>query len=170
MSTTELWVNSDGLEVRFGSEKAAAHKGGRMISADGQLHEVEVTITGTAVPSTDAPVDKYVAIPPNSYIEEAIFVVDTTFTSSGSATLDLGTMNVDGDGTFSTLDDDGIDNALAVAALTADARVVCNGAQINTSPTNSTDASLPMVISYGYNTAAFTAGKGKLIIRYRLIA
>ena len=93
--------------------------------------------------------------------------MDTAFTSGGSATLDLGLMNDDGDGTYSTLDDNGIDAALAVASLVADARVACNGAQVNTSPANSADATLPTVFSYGYNTAAFTAGRGRLIIKWR---
>jgi len=169
MSSTELWVNDDGLEVRFGSEKATAYKGGSQIAGDGNLHEIEVTITGADVPTTDAPIDKKVYLPPNAYIDEAVLVVDTAFVGV-NATLDIGLMNVDGDGTFSTLDDNGIDAAIATATLVADYRAECNGAQINTSPVNSTNAALPMVVSVGYNTAAFTAGKAKLVIRYRVIA
>jgi hypothetical protein len=170
MSATELWVNNDGMEVRFGSEKAAVSKGGNMVAGDGNLHEVRATITGTNVPAADAPIDKKVALPVGAYIEEAILYVKTAFTSGGSATLDIGLMNDDGDGTFSTLDDNGIDAAIALTAIDAiDDRIATDGAQINTSPANSTNAALPMVISYGYNTAAFTAGEADLVIRYRLV-
>jgi len=168
MSSTEKWVNSDGLEVRFGSEKRAVHLGGSP-KTFGDLQELRVTITGADVPSTDAPVDKKLALPPGAYIESATFVVTTAFVGS-SATLDLGLMNDDGDGTFSTLDDNGIDAAIATTSIDAiDDRIACDGDQVNTSPVNSTDATLPMVVSCGYNNAAFTAGVGELIIKYRLV-
>ncbi len=169
MTANELWVNSDGLEVRFGGEKAAVLKGGKP-KTFGDLQEVVVVINGTDVPSTDAPIEKKLGIPPGAYIEEAVLVVDTAFTSTGAATLDIGLMNDDGDGTFSTLDDNGIDAAVASGVwAVVDTRVACNGDQINTSPANSTDSTLPMVLSYGYNTAAFTAGKAEVRIKYRLL-
>lgn len=166
MSANEIWVNNDGLEVRFGSEQGADALGGH-VQSYGEFLETVLDIVGTNVPTADAPVDKKIMIPPGAYIESATFFVDTAFTSGGSATLDLGLMNDDGDGTYSTLDDNGIDVALAVAALAADARVACNGAQINTSPANSTNAALPTVFSYGFNTAAFTAGRGRLVVKWR---
>ena len=165
MSTSEIWVNGDGLEVRFGSEKATKRKGGET-NAAGDSHEVRLTITGTDVPSTDAPVDKKVLIPSGAYIESATFVVSTAFTSSGSGTLDIGLMTDDNDGTYSTKDNDGINVALAVATLIADASIACNGALVGTTVTDS--AGLPMPISYGYNTAVFQAGVGELVIKYKL--
>jgi hypothetical protein len=165
MTASELWVNGDGLEVRFGSEKATKRKGGET-NAAGDSHEVRITLTGTEVPTTDAPVDKKVSIPSGAYIESATLVVTTAFTSGGSATLDLGLMTDDNDGTYSTKDDDGIDAAIGVAALTADASIACNGALIGTTVTDSN--TLPMPISYGYGTAAFTAGVAELVIKYKL--
>lgn len=168
MSATEKWLNNDGLEVRFGSEKRAVHLGGSP-KTYGDLQELRVTINGADVPTTDAPVDKKLALPPGAYIESATFVVTAAFVGA-TGQLDLGLMNDDGDGTFSTLDDDGLDAVIAVTAIDAiDDRIVCDGAQINTSPVNSTDATLPMVVSAGYQTAAFTAGSGELIIKYRLV-
>jgi len=168
MSATELWVNSDGLEVRFGSEKATNRLGGSL-STYGAMQEVRVKILGTKVPSTDAPIDKKVTIPTNSYLDAVTsqLFVDTTFTSGGSATLDIGLMNDDGDGTYSTLDDNGIDAAIAVGTLVLDYDTVPNGAQMGTSPVNSTTATLPLVLSHGYGTAAFTAGAATLVLRYR---
>mgnify|MGYP003131754367 CR=1 FL=1 len=168
MASSEIWVNSDGLEVRFGSEKATLRLGGKL-KTFGALSEIRLKILGANVPATDAPIDKKVSIPTNSYIDAVTsqLFVDTTFTSGGSATLDIGLMNDDGDGTYSTLDDNGIDAAIAVATLAADYDTVPNGAQMGTSPVNSTTATLPLVPSYGYNTAAFTAGAATLVLRYR---
>ena len=166
MAASEIHVNADGLEVRYGSEKSTARKGGETNHA-GDENEVRITITGTEVPSTDAPVDKKVTLPSGCYIEEAVLVVTSAFTSGGAATLDIGLMLDDNDGTYSTKDDDGIDAAIAVGSLSADARIVCNGALVNTTVTDSVNG-LPLPISVGYGTAAFTAGSAELVIRYKL--
>lgn len=161
-----VWNNSDGLDVLFGLSAADLSRGGHTVHF-GEFLETTLDIVGTKVPATDAPVDKYVAIPPGAYIESATLIVDTAFTSGGSATLDVGLMNDDGDGTYSTSDDNGIDAAIAVGTLALDVRIACNGAQINTSPANSTNAALPLVFSFGYNTAAFTAGRARLVVKWR---
>lgn len=160
------WVNDDGLEVRFGSSKSTAYKGGQL-SVFGDEQEVRVTITGTDVPSTDAPIDKKVMIPSGAYIAEAYLNVTTAFTSGGSATLDIGLMLDDNDGTYSTSDDNGIDAAIAVATLVDNYSVSCDGAQVGTTVTDGTNG-LPLVVSYGYNTAAFTAGVAELVIKYKI--
>jgi len=159
------WVNNDGLEVRFGSSKAESYKGGQL-STMSDSQELRIAITGTDVPSTDAPVDKKVAIPSGAYIESATLVVTTAFTSGGSATLDIGLMTDDNDGTYSTKDDDGIDAAIAVASLSDNASIACNGALVGTTVTDSNG--LPMPVSYGYGTAAFTAGVAELVIKYKV--
>ncbi len=168
MAATEIWVNDDGLEVRFGTEKATLRLGGRL-STYGAMGEARVKILGAKVPSTDAPIDKKVTIPSNSYLDAVTsqLFVDTVFASGGSATLDIGLMNDDGDGTYSTLDDNGVDAAIAVGTLALDYDTVPDGAQMGTSPVNSSTATLPLAISYGYNTAAFTAGAATLVLRYR---
>ena len=76
-------------------------------------------------------------------------------------------MDDDGDGTFSTNDDNGIDAAIAVATLVADYDTVPDGALMGTSPVNGAVAALPLFPSYGYNSAAFTAGAATLVLRYR---
>ena len=160
-------VNSDGLEVLYGASKAVKLKGGDMKSF-GDLHEVRMTITGTEVSSADAPNDKKITIPSGAYIEEAILTIGATaFTSGGSATLDIGVMLDDNDGTFSTKDANGIDAAIGKATLAANARIACNGALINTVVTDGSNG-LPMPISVAYGTAAFTAGVAELVIRYKL--
>ena len=160
-----VWVNDDGLEVRYGLDKSVTRKGGET-RHDGSLNEVIVIINGTDVPSADAPIDKKVVIPSGCYIDEVVLNVTTAFTSGGSATLDIGLMLDDNDGTYSTSDDNGLDAAIAVGTLVDNYRVVADGAQVNTTVTDSTNG-LPLAVSYGYNTAAFTAGVAELVIRYR---
>jgi len=160
-----VFVNADGLELRYGTSKATKRKGGET-NASGDSHEIRMTITGIEVPATDAPLDKKVTIPSGAFIESATLVVSTAFTSGGSATLDIGLMTDDNDGTYSTKDDDGIDAAIAKSALTADASIACNGALVGTTVTDSN--TLPIPISVGYGTAVFTAGVAELVIKYKL--
>lgn len=162
------WVNDDGLIVRFGTEKGTAPKAG-VRSTLGDTNQVRVKIVGTDVPATDAPVEEVpvVALPDGAKITSATLYVNTAFTSGGSATLDLGVFNDDGDGTYSANDADGIDAAIAVAALTANAVIACNGALVGGAPLAGT-SDRPVYVSYGYNTAAFTAGEADLVIEYRL--
>jgi len=168
MADAELWVNDDGLEVRFGSEQGAVARGGE-IAAYGEEKQLTLDVVGTEVPATasQVPIDKNVTLPPGSYITSATFYVDTAFVGA-TATLDLGVMNDDGDGTFSVLDADGIDVDIAITAIdAADDEIACNGALVGTSPVNATDATLPLVFSYGFATAALTAGRGRLVVKYR---
>ena len=166
-----VWSNDDGLDVRFGTSKADLRLGGKL-STYGAMSEIRVKILGTSVPAQGTVaanvIDKKVTIPTNSYLDAVTsqLFVDTAFTSGGSATLDIGLMAEDGDGTYTVLDDDGIDAAIAVGTLVLDYDTVPNGAQMGTSPVNAATG-LPMAISYGYNTAALTAGAATLVLRYR---
>lgn len=158
------WVNADGLEVRFGNEQAATALGG-VTPNSGIRSQLVFTINGTEVPSTDAPIYKYVGVPQGATITGAWLQVTTAFTSGGSATLDVGLMADDGDGTYSTEDDDGIFSAIAVATLADGAIVPYDGAYTAAQVGTETHGR-PYVVSYGYNTAAFTAGVAKLIVEY----
>lgn len=150
------WTNEDGLLIRFDVEQGA-------VALDGSTSAKEVTLevavadattltdADTAVEAGDRPF-----IPAGAVIKDAYFVVDTAFTSGGSAVLDLGLKEADG----STIDDDGLDAAIAVAALTVNSVTVGNGALV---PSKTAVDSYPTIT---YDTAAFTAGAGKLVIKY----
>lgn len=156
------WINADGLEVKFGTTQFEDAKGGAVL-VDGEYNQVVIEVTGTEVPSADAPVAKYVQLPDGAYLHSAELIVSDAFTSGGAATLDLGIFSDDGDGTYTVVDADGIDAAIAVGTLTADAKVESNGALIGTTLSG---GGRNLVVSSGYNTAAFTAGEAKLIIKY----
>ena len=173
MSANEYWTNSDGLNVRFGLEKATAHAEGRL-STMGDVHEHIAQITGTSVTSSDALLSTHpvAGIPDGSQIVSATIYVTEAFTSGGSATLSIGLWNDDGDGTFSVNDADGIDATVALSALNAIGKqVACDGALVGAgAATLAGTGDRPLFLSVSYGTAAFTAGKADLVIKYRKAA
>jgi len=89
-------------------------------------------------------------------IEPLAFIVDTAFTSDGSATLSIGTDS-------STEPDNWLDDT-AVSSLTVDAIIEMTGDGSSSSwITNKTGAELPLY--FENKTAAFTAGKGRIRCR-----
>ena len=88
MSATERWTNDDGLNVRFGTERAALSVEGH-VSTMGDEQEAVFSITGTDITSADALLSAHptVGIPDGSHIISATLYVTTAFTSGGSATL-----------------------------------------------------------------------------------
>lgn len=136
------------------------------IKTSGRRREVRMVIKGTAVPSAvtyENSVGKpQASIPAGAYIESARLIVTTAFTSGGLATLTIGTY-YDNSGSLGTLDADGIDAAIAVAALTDLTQIACDGAQVN-AVLAATAGDYKLGVSYG--TAAFTAGEAELVVTY----
>ncbi len=97
-------------------------------------------------------------IPANSVITDAKFYVKDAFTSGGAATLGVGLYQRSG----TAIDAAGIISAQAVAGLTAGACIVGGGALATNDSVGANDAYVGMV----FGTAAFTAGSGRLVVRY----
>ena len=152
------YVNADGLEVLTAGEQGTAAKRGTSLSS--QKKALVMNITGTEVPSSVAtPQDHDAFIPAGSYITSASLIVTTAFTSGGSATLTIGTYTQAG----AAVDADGIDAAIALAAIGADKAVACDGAAVGgTATVGGADVYVEAI----YGTAAFTAGEAKLVIEY----
>jgi hypothetical protein len=171
MSANEFWTNSDGLNVRFGLEKGGVAKEG-VISTMGDESVLQVKIVGVDLGSADAPIATHplAGIPTGAHLISATLYVTEAFTSGGSGTLTLGLWNDDGDGTFSVIDADGIDATIAKTALDAIGdHVACDGALVGTGTAAiAGTGDRPVFVSGLYATAAFTAGKADLIIKYRV--
>ena len=151
------WTNEDGLLVRFPLDNGATVRvDGTKNAEDHRVVFHLADATALATTDTAAAVADLSAIPAGAIITRAYFVVDTAFTSGGSATLDIGLKQKAG----TNIDDDGIDAAVAVAALAANAVIDCDGALV---PGRVTAEAIAM---FTYNTAAFTAGAGRLIVEY----
>lgn len=127
----------------------------------GLVTEVELHVNFTQVnaglPVDNADVDAAVlTIPANSLIKRAYFEVGTAFTSTGSATLELGVQTVTG----GTVDADGLDT-IAVAALTAGSWLELDGTLIGI-----TVGTAAVQISIDDAVEVFTAGTGRLVVEF----
>ena len=161
------WTNSDGLVVRFGTDKGTEKNSGT--TEDG-VHRTLVhkfafgDVANTDVTAAD-PESPF--IPADSVITRATLYVTTAFVGA-TATLDIGLKVAAGTNT----DDDGIDAAIAVTALDAigDA-ITCNGAYV-ASVGNLTGLRITadQYIMTTWDTAAFTAGAATLVVEYLLLA
>lgn len=162
------WLNNDGLFIKFGSDEgkvgtAYGFAGEYNVLNDG-MHAVEVTLTPmTALTTTGTIVSDSVTIPNGARIHEVIVIAETACTGA-TATLDVGLIDQDRSTAF---DDDGLVAALAVASIDAAGETnvlrvgsTSAGALIGTTLTNTG------LIVASYNTAAFTAGKVKVVVHY----
>ncbi len=170
MGTRE--IDSDGLTVHYGPRITDQFGYSKAPRAAGSTQEMVMTIIGTELTTTVAghlggatPDLLNSTISAGSHIVKATLIVDEAFTSGGAPTLDLGTFKTDS----AVIDVNGIDAAIALGALTLDAVIVSDGAQINTVVNNTAPAgSVNDAILLGAvgNVAAYTAGKARLIVEY----
>lgn len=157
------WTNSDGLYLKFGTDEAKLAKGGAYADVDGDTHQVELVLSGATATydfgavGTETILSDTVVIPAGARIVSADLYVETAFTSGGSATVIFGTIRTD---RTTTYDDNGFIASTAVASLTAAATITGAGALVGTTLAN--DA----LITATVGTAAFTAGKGLLKIKW----
>ena len=154
------YTNQDGLQILTNGAAGVAATDG--VTVVGVRKALVVKLTdATALVDTYSSASGATAayIPANALIVSAHFVVDAAFTSAGAATLDVGLFNAAG----TAIDADGIDADIAIAAMGADAAVVCDG--VLADGTQNVGAANAYV-GFSYETAVFTAGSGKLVIEY----
>ena len=159
MSRNATWTNQDGLVVGFGTRDVEENSA-RKVATSGAVEELVLDLNDAsqlsdAVAAADDAIVHGAIIPADSLILSADLFVTTAF-AGATATLDIGVYQVDG----TTVDDDGIDSAIAVGTLTDNAVVSCDGADVGT--VTATDVK----IAASYDTAAFTAGVAKVVVRY----
>jgi len=159
------WLNSDGLLVKFGTSEGVSEERAGEYKTYGPLREVEVEIEMTELPDADPFIlNDVVVIPKNAQIEEIETVVEVACTGA-TATLDFGlvrldrTTELDYDGllanaVLTTLDAVGEKTVYRVGTATA-------GALVGTILANAGR------LTASWDTAAFTAGRVVLRVRYR---
>jgi hypothetical protein len=160
------WTNSDGLVVRFGTDKGTEKESG---STEANVHRTLVhkfafgDIANTDVTAAD-PESPF--IPADSVITRATLYVTTAFVGA-TGVLDIGLKVAAGTNT----DDDGIDS-VAVTVLDAIGDTInCDGAYVS-SAGNLTGLRITadQYIMTTWDTAAFTAGAATLVVEYLLLA
>lgn len=156
MNKSSIWTNKDGLAVGFGT-RDVEKTGSYVVDTDGSYKELVVRLVLSDLADTidvndvvNAPV-----IPSGSFISSALLVVETAAVGA-TAVLDIGLCTVAG----VDVDDDGIDAAIATATLVTDYDTACDGAKIGLHTT------ADWKVYASYDTAAFTAGVVKVVIKY----
>ena len=155
------WNNSDGLLIKYGYEEAQVGGGGEFAVVD-DVHTVEFDIRWNMLNAfgTRTILDETVRIPNGVIIISALFTTEVPFTSGGAATLSVGLCSPDRTTVFSAT---GLINATALTTMDAVGEVVTGaGASLNTVLANAA----PNLIQATVGTANYTAGRGKLRIRY----
>lgn len=150
-----LVTNKDGLQLNYGTRDVEVNYA-RAVGGVDSVQKVVFDIKGTSLGTTVTIKAGQAFIPANSLIKSATLLVKEGFTSGGAATLDIGTYSIAG----VAVDADGIDAAVAVAALGANADVACDGAQVGNVVT------ADCYIGAVYGTAAYTAGTARLVVEY----
>ncbi len=160
------WNNDDGLLIRYGSEQSTpdvpSYSGP---THTGALEQMVIDINYDSLPAETSDLDNDGTndgwnnhdphIPAGSLITRAILVVETAF--AGGTSYNIGLSQIDG----TVIDADGIDAAVATAALAANLAVQCDGALVGGTALVQQDAFLKVAA-----TGTFTAGKAKLFIEY----
>jgi hypothetical protein len=162
------WTNDDGLTIGFGTNKSATGVASK-IGVSGFEGELAIEIIGTEVPAAGAISGGLASfgatLPVGSVITGTSMIISEAFTSGGSATLNVGAYGLkSSDNTLVNGDIDGIVDGFAKGSLTVGEVAPTAGAQVNTAVASADGNSLVLVASY--ETAAFTAGKGTLIVKY----
>jgi len=156
------WTNEDGLDLYFGTDRAAVNKTGTTAANVVQTMIVDVDWTDiTAVGSFITRQSKRDAfIPAGAFIKSATLSVSEGFTSAGAGTLGIGLCG----SAQAVIDADGIDAVVAVTALDAVGdQVLCDGALVGGL------VSIGTADGYVYfttGTAAWTAGTARIVIEY----
>lgn len=154
------YTNTDGLRVLTNDDQGAVKTQGTSPGAMHQTLVVDVTLTSVGTTFGSANIDLMnPVIPANSLILSATLVMTTAATSGGAPTLDIGTYNAAGTAIQAT----GIDAAIALTAIDAIGETVrCDGVHTTVTGLVAVDA----YVGLKWNTAAYTAGAGKLYIEY----
>lgn len=157
MARENIWTNSDGLRVGFGSRTRETTVGGTP-STSGSRQTIVMKIVGTDLADTDVArqLAYGVEMPVDSYLESATLFVTTAF-AGATAVMDIGIYNA---GTGAAVDDDGIGSAIATATLVDNYDAALAGALVGTVLAQRSK------IGVTYDTAAFTAGEATLVVTY----
>ncbi len=154
------WANPDGLDVYFGRHPTENYVAGTSHPAN-RKKTLEVFVRGEDIPASVADAATLAAdarsayIPAGAYLISAVFLVDEAF-AGASSTLDIGLTSLAG----VVSDMNGVDAAIAVASLGAGTDTASDGALVGTKIATS------QRVVFGYGTAAFTAGSGRLVLEF----
>lgn len=160
------WTNSDGLVVKFGTEQATAATVAEY-STLGRTRQIEAVIDLTSLATGSTVLSNTVVIPNGARIERVQVHVQTAATSGGSAALNIGLIRTDGTTAY---DADGLVAAMALTSLDAagETNEVIIGHAAVGALVGTTLANDGLLVA-DYDTAAFTAGRIRVIVHYFMV-
>lgn len=155
------YINADGLYNLTGAAQGAVQDKGTAVDDVRKtlVYTIDLKTVGSSFGAANIdPNDPQ--IPANAYIVDAYLIMSEAATSGGAATLTVGTYLANGTAVVAG----GVTSASAITTIDAIGEVLkCAGTQVNGALTVGT---APVYVGALYGTAAFTAGKGKLVIEY----
>lgn len=154
------YTNADGLRVLTNDDQGAVKTQGIAGTPMSQVLVMDINLTTLGTTFGAANIDlNNPYIPAGSLIKRADLVMTTGATSSGSATLTIGTYNAAGTAIVAA----GIDSAIALTAIDGVGETVrCDGTHTTTAGYIAENAYIGAI----YGTTPFTAGVGKLYVEY----
>lgn len=147
--------NVGGRETHFGPDGITDKKFGALAAGGGKEKEVVYEFSYDDLPAADDGNEMLIRIPALSQVVSATLFVGTAW--AGGTSINLGLAQTDG----TAIDADGLDAAVATAALTAGAIIEGDGALIGAS-VGSADGVLVVAA-----TGTYTAGTAKLVLKYK---
>jgi len=150
-------LESVGGRQTFFGVLPSKNKFGGEVASSGQKKELRFPFSYDDLPAVDAGNEMVATLPAGSQIVSAHVIVDSAMTGT-SGTLTIGTYEADGGG---AIDLDGIDVAIAQAALLANTTIVCDGAQIGGGIVLAERAAIVAVTG-----GTVTAGEFTLVVEY----
>jgi len=153
MGYESSWANSsDTVRNHYGARTVEERFGGQ-VTTSGKDKQMSWTFSYDDLPATSTGALDAL-IPADAFIKSAHLHVITAF--AGGTSYNIGLYQADG----TVIDADGIDAAVATAALTEDAWIVNDGALVGASIGA---AAGKLVVAA---TGTFTAGKAELVVEY----
>lgn len=146
-------ITSQGVRKHYGP-RDVEDKAPSRTSTAGEVKELVVEFNYDDLPSASELDNLVLSIPAHSFILSSHTHVKTAFV--GGTSVSIGLQEADG----TEIDNDGIDAAVATAALTANAWIVNDGALVGASI--GAEAGQVVVTASG----SYTAGSAKLVVRY----
>jgi len=148
--------NVGGRQTYFGALPSKNKFGGE-VQSSGMKKELKFSFSYDDLPAVDADNEMVAVLPAGCQIVSAHIIVDTAMAGT-SGTMTIGTYEADGGG---AIDLDGIDVAVAQAALLANTTIVCDGAQVGGGIVLAERAAIVVVTG-----GTVTAGEFRLVVEY----
>lgn len=157
------WINSDGLRVKLGTTEAEVTRGGEL-NAFGDYRQWEFNITLSTLGSSSALLADTtgIIIPKDLFVSEVVIINETIATGT-NAVMNLGLVRQD---TTTTYDVDAFAAAIPLTSMDAvgETTVLRLGSTYAGSAIGTTLAYAGYLVA-DYDTAAFTAGEIRVIIK-----